>query len=193
MHRICVFCGSNPGNRGDYASAATAVGREIARRGMGLVYGGGRVGLMGILADATLAGGAEVDGVLPRHLAAKEVGHTGLTRLHLVDSMHERKAMMSRLADGFLSLPGGLGTVEETAEILTWAQLGLHSKPCALLDTAGYFGPLVAFLDHAVAEGFVRKQHRDLVIVGSDPAQVIDSMERWRPVQVEKWLDRSET
>jgi uncharacterized protein (TIGR00730 family) len=193
MKRVCVFCGSSAGSSAAYAAAARSLGLEIARRGLGLVYGGGRVGLMGILADAVLAAGGEVDGVLPRHLAAKEVGHAGLTRLHLVASMHERKAMMAGLADGFLSLPGGLGTLEEMAEILTWAQLGLHSKPCALLDAAGYFRPLVAFLDHAVAEGFLRKEHRDLVIVGDDSARLLDAMEQWRPVPVEKWLDRTKT
>jgi uncharacterized protein (TIGR00730 family) len=193
MRRICVFCGSAAGIRPEYAAAARAVGGEIARRGWALVYGGGRIGLMGIVADAVLAGGGEVDGVLPRHLARKEVRHDGLTRLHLVESMHERKAMMAGLADGFLSLPGGLGTLEEMAETLTWAQLGLHAKPCALLDVAGYFAPLVAFLDHAVTEGFVRPEHRRLVLVGQDPASLLDAMERWKPVKVEKWLDRSET
>jgi uncharacterized protein (TIGR00730 family) len=193
MRRLCVFCGSSSGNHPAYAASARALGREIARRGLGLVYGGGRVGLMGIVADAALEGGAEVDGVLPRHLAAREVGHAGLTRLHLVDSMHARKAMMADLADGFLSLPGGLGTLEETAEILTWAQLGLHARPCALLDVAGYYGPLVAFLDHAVAAGFLRPEHRRLVIVDDEAPRILDAMERWRPVAVEKWLDGTKT
>jgi hypothetical protein len=189
MRRICVFCGSQRGRRPEYAEAARAVGSEIARRGLGLVYGGGRVGLMGVLADAALAAGAEVDGVIPKHLAEREVAHLGLTRLHVVDSMHERKATMARLSDGFLSLPGGFGTVEEMAETLTWAQLGLHEKPCALLDAASYFAPLVRFRDHAVAEGFVRPQHRGLVLVGSDPGEVLDAMARFRPVRVGKWID----
>jgi uncharacterized protein (TIGR00730 family) len=193
LRRICVFCGSQSGARPEYAAAARAAGREIARRGLGLVYGGGRVGLMGILADAALAAGAEVDGVIPEHLAAKEIAHPGLTRLHVVASMHERKAMMASLADGFLSLPGGLGTLEEMAETLTWAQLGLHAKPCALYDVASYFAPLVAFLDHAVSEGFVREHHRRLVLVDEDVARLIDAMERFRPVQVEKWLDGTKT
>jgi uncharacterized protein (TIGR00730 family) len=193
MRRICVFCGSSPGIRPAYAAAAEAIGREVARRGWGLVYGGGRVGLMGIMADAALEAGAEVDGVIPKHLAAKEVAHLGLTRLHVVESMHERKAKMAALADGFLSLPGGFGTLEEMAETLTWAQLGLHARPCALLDVAGYFEPLVAFIDHAVAEGFVRAEHRRLVLVDDDPARLLDAMDRWLPVAVEKWLDGTKT
>jgi uncharacterized protein (TIGR00730 family) len=193
MRRVCVFCGSSAGIRPEYAAAARAVGREIARRGWGLVFGGGRIGLMGIAADAALAGGAEVDGVLPRHLAAREVGHAGLTRLHLVDSMHERKAMMARLADGFLSLPGGLGTLEEMAETLTWAQLGLHAKPCALLDVAGYFRPLTAFFDHAAAEGFVRPEHRRLLIVDGDPVRVLDAMAAWPSLMEGSGFDPSRT
>jgi uncharacterized protein (TIGR00730 family) len=189
MRRVCVFCGSGAGVRPEYAAAARAVGREVARRGWGLVYGGGRIGLMGILADAALADGAEVDGVLPRHLAAREVGHTGLTQLHLVDSMHERKAKMAELADGFLSLPGGLGTLEEMSETLTWAQLGLHAKPCALLDVGGYFRPLIAFFDHAGAEGFLRPEHRRLLLVGDDAARVLDAMAAWQPVTTKPAFD----
>jgi uncharacterized protein (TIGR00730 family) len=193
MKRICVFCGSAAGRKPAYAAAARALGRELGRRGLGLVYGGGGIGLMGVVADAALEAGAEVDGVLPRHLAAKEVGHRGLTRMHLVESMHERKAKMAALADGFVSLPGGLGTLEEMAETLTWAQLGLHARPCALLDVEGYWTPLVAFFDHAVAEGFVRPEHRRLVLVDSEPARLLDAMERWSPVPVQKWLDDTKT
>jgi uncharacterized protein (TIGR00730 family) len=193
MRRICVFCGSSQGTKPEYADAARAVGAEIARRGMGLVYGGGRVGLMGILADAALAAGAEVDGVIPKHLAAKEVAHLGLTRLHLVDSMHERKARMAELSDGFLSLPGGFGTLEEMAETLTWSQLGLHRKPCALLDVGGYFTPLAAFFDHAVAEGFVKAEHRRLVLVDSDAGRILDAIAAWKPVTSAKWPDASKT
>jgi uncharacterized protein (TIGR00730 family) len=178
IRRICVFCGSHSGTGPAYGAAAASVGREIARRGWGLVYGGGRVGLMGIIADAALAGGAEVDGFIPEHLAAREVAHGGLTRLHVVASMHERKARMAALADAFLTLPGGLGTLEEMAETLTWAQLGLHGKPCAMLDVAGYFTGLEAFLDHAVTEGFVRPQHRRLLLAGADAAALLDAIER---------------
>jgi uncharacterized protein (TIGR00730 family) len=193
MQRLCVFCGSAAGLRPAYADAARAVGRDIARRGWGLVYGGGAIGLMGLLADAALAAGAEVDGVLPRHLAAREVGHRGLTRMHLVDSMHERKARMAELADGFLSLPGGLGTLEEMAETLTWAQLGLHARPCALLDVEGYYAPLVAFFDHAVAQGFVREKDRRLVLVDSDPVRLLDAIAQRAALTGRKDLDGSKT
>jgi uncharacterized protein (TIGR00730 family) len=189
MRRVCVFCGSSPGRKPAYLEAARAMGRALARRGIGLVYGGGHVGLMGAVADAALAAGGEVVGVIPRGLQLRELAHEGLTTLHVVGSMHERKARMAELADGFVALPGGMGTLEELAEILTWAQLGLHARPCGLLDVAGYYDPLVAFLDRAVEEGFVRPDHRRLLVVAQDPDALLDAFAGWQPPPVEKWLD----
>jgi uncharacterized protein (TIGR00730 family) len=193
MKRICVFCGSSPGANPSYLAAARALGRELAGRGLGLVYGGASVGLMGAVADGALSGGGEVVGVIPGALEAKEIAHGGLTRLEVVASMHERKARMAELADGFIALPGGMGTLEEMAEILTWAQLGLHRKACALLDVAGYWRPLVAFFDHAVEERFLRPEQRALLLVGREPAPLLDDMERYVPVYREKWIDRDQT
>jgi uncharacterized protein (TIGR00730 family) len=189
MRRVCVFCGSSPGRKPAYLEAARAMGRALARRGIGLVYGGGHVGLMGAVADAALAAGGEVVGVIPRGLQLRELAHEGLTTLHVVGSMHERKARMAELAEGFVALPGGMGTLEELAEILTWAQLGLHARPCGLLDVAGYYDPLVAFLDRAVAEGFVRPDHRRLLVVAQDPDALLDAFAGWQPPSVEKWID----
>lgn len=191
MKRICVFTGSNPGVRGEYASVAQQFGRELAARGHELVYGGGSVGLMGRLADSVLACGGKVIGVIPRALLAKEVGHGGLTELRVVASMHERKALMSDLADAFVALPGGLGTLEELFEVLTWAQLGLHSKPCGILNVCGYFDTLLAFLDHAVKEQFVKSEHRSLVITADSPLELLGRLAAYRPVKVEKWLSRA--
>jgi uncharacterized protein (TIGR00730 family) len=165
----------------------------MVSRGIGLVYGGGSVGLMGLLADAVLAGGGMVDGVIPRRLARKEIAHAGLTRLHRVGSMHERKALMADLSDAFVALPGGMGTLEELAEILTWAQLGLHRKPCALLDVEGYWRPLVAFFDHAVEEGFLRPGHRALLLVETDPEALLDRLAAWKAPPAERWIDRRST
>lgn len=173
MHHICVYCGSNRGARPEYAAAATRLGRLLGERGIGLVYGGGNVGLMGVLADAALAAGAAVTGVIPQTLVDREVAHQGLTQQRVVGSMHERKALMAELADAFIALPGGLGTLDELFEIWTWSQLGFHAKPCGLLDVAGYFQPLVTFLDRAVAEGFVRRQHRDTLRVEADPERLL--------------------
>jgi uncharacterized protein (TIGR00730 family) len=194
VNRLCVFCGSAPGRRPAYADAARALAAVLLERGLGLVYGGGSVGLMGILADAVLAGGGEVIGVLPRGLARKELAHDGLTTLHLVDSMHERKARMASLADGFVALPGGLGTLEETLEILTWAQLGIHRKPVGLLDVEGYWGGLLALFRHAVGEGFVRPEYAGLLVVAPTPATLLDRFQAWRPpVTTPVWLEASET
>lgn len=189
MKRVCVFCGSSPGNLPAYLDAARATGQALAARGLGLVYGGGSVGLMGAVADATLAAGGEVVGVIPRALELRELAHRRLTTLHVVGSMHERKARMAELADGFLALPGGMGTLEELAEILTWAQLGLHARPVGLLDVAGYYGALIAFFDRAAGEGFVRPEHRRLLLVGSEPGPLLDRFAAWRPVPVERWID----
>lgn len=188
---VCVFSGSNPGARPAYAEAAGALGRELARRGTRVVYGGASVGLMGAVADAALAAGGEVVGVIPQHLVDREVAHHGLTELHVTGSMHERKALMADLAEGFVALPGGLGTLEELAEILTWSQLGLQSKPCGLLDVEEFFAPLLAFLDHTVTERFVSAEHRSLVLASSDPAGLVDLLEGWRPRGAgTPWLDR---
>jgi len=181
VRAVCVFCGSSSGGREDYREAAAAVGTIIARRGLRLVYGGGRVGLMGVVADAALAAGGEVVGVIPRALHEKEIAHLGLTELRIVGSMHARKAMMAEFADGFLALPGGYGTLEELFETLTWAQLGLHRKPCGLLDVAGYYAGLHTFFDHALAEAFVRPEHRRLVLTDDDPERLLDRMAAYEP------------
>ena len=192
MKRICVFCGSSPGRRPLYTKVARALGRLLVERKIGLVYGGASVGIMGVVADSVLAGGGEVDGVIPHALQARELAHGGLTRLHVVDSMHERKALMADLSDGFVALPGGMGTMEEICEVLTWAQLGLHGKPCGMLDVAGYYAPLATFFDHAVEEGFLRQEHRDMVLLDADPARLLDQMASWRPPTVPKWIGRGE-
>ncbi|HSD22042.1 MAG TPA: TIGR00730 family Rossman fold protein [Anaeromyxobacter sp.] len=193
MRRVCVFCGSAPGSNGRYLEIAREVGRTLARRGLGLVYGGGSVGLMGAVATSALEAGGEVDGVIPRALEARELAHGGLTRLHRVASMHERKAKMNELSDAFVALPGGMGTLEELSEILTWAQLGLHAKPCGLLDVEGYYRPLVAYFDHAVAEGFLRPEHRQLVLVDGDVESLLGAFERYEPPPVRRWIDPGTT
>jgi len=194
MKRLCVFCGSSTGARPEYAAAARELGAAIAARGLELVYGGGSVGLMGILADAVLERGGRVTGVIPRALATRELLHTGLSDLHVVATMHERKALMAELAGAFVALPGGLGTFEELCEVLTWAQLGIHAKPCALLNACGYYDPLLALLDRAVEEGFVRAQHRALLIAGPDVGRLLARLESFRPPErLEKWLDLRET
>jgi uncharacterized protein (TIGR00730 family) len=191
MKRICVFTGSSPGARTDYADAAQELGRLLVARGHGLVYGGGRVGLMGVIADAVLANGGNVIGVIPEALAAKEIAHSRLTELRVVRSMHERKAIMADLSDAFIALPGGLGTLEEFFEVITWAQLGLHAKPVGIMNVSGYFDPLFAFLDRAVDEGFVKRQHRAMIIMAHSPADLLDRLQSYQPPQVEKWIDRS--
>jgi uncharacterized protein (TIGR00730 family) len=193
MRRLCVFCGSSPGARPEYRAAAAELGRALASRGIGVVYGGASVGLMGVLADAALAAGGEVIGVIPRALLAREVGHSSLPDLRIVGSMHERKALMAELADGFVALPGGIGTLEELFEVWTWAQLGEHEKPCALLDVAGYYRPLLSFVDHQVAEGFVRPEHRRMLVVASDPVGLLDALAAYVPPAVPKWITSPES
>jgi uncharacterized protein (TIGR00730 family) len=193
MKRVCVFCGSSPGANSQYATLAKGLGGALARRGLGLVYGGGNVGLMGILADAVLSDGGHVTGVIPQSLVDLEVAHAGLPDLRVVNSMHERKALMADLADGFIALPGGIGTLEEFCEILTWAQLGLHQKPCGLINTAGYFDHLLAFLDHAVSERFLRHTHRGMVLAEADPETLLDRFQAYQPPQLAKWIDRGAT
>jgi len=193
IHRVCVFCGSNTGSDPAYSEAARNLGKLLAREGVGLVYGGGSVGLMGELADAVLAAGGEVIGVIPHALWAREVGHRGLTDIRIVDTMHERKAMMADLADAFIALPGGLGTLEEIFEIWTWAQLGLHAKPVGFLDVNGFYAPLMQFLDRAVRDRFVREENRALAIIESDAAALLKRFDGWQPPRVEKWITREET
>lgn len=188
MKRFCVYCGSNSGKSDDYANAARALAEIFVKSNAGLVYGGSSTGIMGVLADTVLAGGGTVCGVIPKSLLRKEVAHTGLTELHIVDSMHARKSMMATLSDGFIALPGGFGTLEEIIEILTWAQLRFHSKPCGLLNVNGYFDHLLAYLDHAEAEGFLRPAHRKMVLVSKNPAELIRRFESYRAPNTEKWL-----
>src|SRR5215470_4174601 len=191
MRRICVFAGSNPGVRQEYRGAARALGQEMLARGLGLVYGGASVGLMGVLADAVLAGGGEVIGVIPRGLFRREVAHEGLTELHEVASMHERKALMADLADGFIALPGGFGTFDELFEIITWAQLGLHNKPIGLLNVADYFAPLLAFVAHATAEGFIPPIHTRLLLHADNAAALLDSFAaNGPPVKPSTWTSK---
>jgi uncharacterized protein (TIGR00730 family) len=193
LDSICVFAGSNSGNRPAYLEAARHLGRTLAERKLGVVYGGAKIGLMGALADAALAAGTRVVGVMPESLMAKEVGHRGLTELHVVKSMHERKALMAARSDGFVALPGGWGTLEELFEVLTWGQLGLHHKPCGLLNAEGYFDPLLAFLEHTVDEGFVRREQRAFILVDASPAALLDRMAAWQPPTVEKWITPAQT
>ena len=193
MKRICVFAGSSAGARPEYRAAAAAMGHALNERGIELVYGGAHVGLMGIAADATMAAGGRVTGVIPDALVAKELAHSGVTELRVVASMHERKALMAELSDGFIALPGGWGTWEELFEVLTWAQLGLHRKPCGLLNVGGYFDGLLTFMTHAVQEGFVRPQQHAMLQVETTPAALLDRMAVYQPVVVEKWLEKSET
>ena len=192
MQSVCVFCGSNFGARETYAEAAAQVGRIIAGRRLGLVYGGSKVGLMGIVADAALAAGGRVVGVIPDALVALEVAHAGLTELHKVGSMHERKKLMADLSDAFIALPGGAGTLEELFEIWTWAQLGHHKKPVGILNIDGFFDNLLAFLDHQADERFMRQEHRDMLLVGAEPERLLDRFAAYRAPVVEKWIKREE-
>lgn len=190
MKAVCVFCGSNPGNHPDYAEAAKALGEAIAKRGATLVYGGAEVGLMGITADAALAAGGEVIGVIPQSLMDKEIGHKGLTRLEAVGSMHERKARMAELSDGFVNLPGGTGTLEEMFEVWTWGQLGFHTKPIGVLNVRGFYDPLMTFLDHQRDEGFVKPKLRDTLLSAVEPDVLLDAMNAYEPPIVQKWVER---
>lgn len=190
--RLCVFCGSSDGARPLYREAATALGRHFAQEGIELVYGGGKVGLMGAVADGVLAAGGRVTGIMPQALVEKETAHLGLTDLRVVASMHERKALMADLADGFVALPGGLGTFEEMFEIWTWAQLGYHRKPLAVFNAGGFFDGLLGFLDSVVTEGFVREPHRAMLIVGTEPADLVAQIRAYEPPRVIKWVKTEE-
>jgi len=189
--RLCIFCGSSPGARPDYGNATVELAQLLAGRGIGVVYGGASVGLMGLLADTVLDAGGEVIGVIPEALEAKEISHRGLSELRVVGSMHERKALMAELSEGFIALPGGSGTLEELFEVFTWAQLGLHHKPCALLNVAGYYDGLTTFLDHAVEERFLRAEHRAMLLCEDTPAAVLDALDLYEPPAVDKWIDRA--
>jgi uncharacterized protein (TIGR00730 family) len=189
---VAVYCGSNLGTDPAYAQAAASLGRTLAERGLRLVYGGGHVGLMGTVADAVTQHGGEAHGVITEALQAKEIAHDGLTSLTVVKTMHERKAAIADAADAFIMLPGGFGTFDEFFEVVTWTQLGIHAKPCAIMDAAGFFAPLRALLDGAVTAGFVHPAHRDMVIVEDEPARLLDRLAAWTPVTVSKWLDRAD-
>ncbi|MGD0924821.1 MAG: TIGR00730 family Rossman fold protein [Streptosporangiaceae bacterium] len=191
MRSVCVFCGSNPGRRPEYLAGAADLGRSLAGRGLRVVYGGAHVGTMGALANAVLAAGGEIVGVIPGLLVDAEVAHLGLSELRVTGSMHERKATMAALADGFIALPGGLGTLEEFAEIVTWAQLGLHAKPTGLLNLLGYYDGLLSFLDHATQERFVRPDHREQILARQSAAELLAAMEAWTapPRAPAKWID----
>lgn len=193
MQQVCVFAGSSPGFRLEYRDAARSLARALLSRGLGLVYGGGAVGLMGVLADTLLDGGGRVTGVIPRPLVDREVAHSSLSELRIVASMHERKAEMARLADAFVALPGGLGTLEELFEIWTWAQLGIHRKPCGVLNVEGYYDRLLAFLDHSVDEDFLKAKHRGMLVVGQTGEDVLERLERYRPPEIPTWVRESET
>ena len=193
MRSVCVFCGANPGVDPMFAAAARTMGETLARSQRVLVYGGGNVGLMGILADAALAAGGRVIGVIPRPLVDKEVAHRSLSELRVVESMHERKALMAQLADGFLAMPGGVGTLEELFEIWTWVQLGFISKPFGILNVGGFFDPLLAFIDRVHAQGFLRREHREMLVVADRPDALLQSLSNWQPHALQKWIKRDQT
>jgi hypothetical protein len=186
--RFCVFCGSSTGLNPAFAAQARVLGAELARRGIGVVYGGGNVGLMGVVADAALAAGGEVIGVIPHGLVARELAHRGVTELHVVNSMHERKALMASFSDAFIAMPGGFGTLEEFCEAVTWTQLGVHSKPCGVLNVAGFYDALLAFFAHALGEQFLRPTHGDIVVAEADPLRLIDRLGAWIPPNVARWI-----
>jgi uncharacterized protein (TIGR00730 family) len=190
MHRVCVFCGSSPGARPEYAEVTIALATLLAQRGIGLVYGGASVGLMGLMADTALAAGGEVIGVIPEGVFPTEIPHAGLTERHVVATMHERKALMGELSDGFIALPGGSGTLEELFEVFTWTQLGIHGKGCVLLNVAGYYDGLATFLDHVVAERFMRPQHREILMMATSPLEALHALAAFEPPAAGKWMDR---
>ena len=191
MKRICVYCGSSPGRDEIYVEAARELAGLLVSARMDLVYGGASKGLMGVLADSVLENGGKVSGVIPKALQDKEIAHTNLTELHVVDSMHERKSLMAILSDGFIAMPGGFGTLEEIIEVLTWGQLQFHAKPCGFLNVGGYFDHLLEFFDHAVAQGFLRRQHRDMLLVANTPAELLNLFERYEPPDLRKWTSEA--
>jgi len=192
LSTVCIYAGSNRGSDPAHAVAAERLGRLLAAQGIGIIYGGGRVGLMGVIADSVLEAGGTVVGVIPESLHEREITHTGLTELHVVASMHERKAMMADRADAFIALPGGLGTIEELVEAATWTQLGIHRKPVGLLDSGTFWRPLEVLLDHAVDQGFLRAEHREAMIRVEDPESLLARLQAWQPVHAHKWLELDE-
>jgi uncharacterized protein (TIGR00730 family) len=188
VRSLCVFCGSSNGLNPQFATATRELGRLLASRRIGVVYGGGNVGLMGVLADAVLEAGGQITGVIPQGLVARELAHQRLTALHVVESMHDRKALMASLADGFIALPGGFGTLEEFAEAVTWTQLGLQAKPCGLLNVAGFYDGLLTFLAHARSEEFLRPTHGEIVVADADPVSLLERLLVWQPPAVTQWL-----
>lgn len=193
MKKICVYCGSSPGKSPEYMEAARILGAELVKRGITLVYGGASVGIMGEIADTVLSHGGEVIGIMPQALADKEISHNGLTDLRVVSSMHERKAMMEDISDGFIALPGGMGTMEELFEVLTWSQLGYHQKPCAFLNIKGYYDSITQFLNHAVEEQFVKPIHREMVLIEDNSARLLDLMATYKSPKVDKWIGHNQT
>ena len=193
MRNVCLYAGSLAGSRPEYAEGAAAFARLLAREGIGIVYGGGRAGLMGVIADAAQEEGGHVTGIIPKQLQAREVAHEGLDDLRVVGSMHERKALMAELSDAFVAVPGGIGTLEELVEVFTWAQLGMHRHPVALLDVAGYYRGLVDFFDHALAEGFLRPRTRQMLLVDDDPAGLLARLRAYEPPDVPRWIDERST
>ena len=193
MRRLCVYCGSSSGSQPDYTDAARNLGRALVKRHIGLVYGGANVGVMGVIANTILAEGGHVIGIIPQALVDKEIAHPGLSELRVVKSMHERKTLMAELSDGFIALPGGLGTLEELLEVLTWAQLGLHQKPCGLLNVRDYYRSLIDFLDHAVSEKFLKAAYRAMLLVEKQPERLLERFERYKAPAVAKWVDRTST
>ncbi len=191
MNRLCVYCGSSFGTGETYIDAANDLAALLVASNTDLVYGGARKGIMGVLADAVLAGGGKVTGVIPQSLMDKEIAHDGLTELHVVKSMHERKSLMAVLSDGFVAMPGGYGTLEEIVEVLTWGQLQFHEKPCGLLNVNGYFDHLLAYLDHATQEGFLRAEHREMLLVANSPAELLDLFAHYEPPDIKKWIDQA--
>lgn len=192
INRLCVFCGSSPGNDPAYAEAARTMGGTLAAAGIELVYGGSAIGLMGAVADAALTAGGRVIGVLPQALRDRELAHRGLSELHIVGSMHERKALMARLSDGFIAMPGGIGTFEELFEVWTWAQLGDHDKPCSLLNVGGFYDGLIAFLDSVVAKQFLKPANREMLLIADHPAALLDKLRRYDAPVVHKWIGREQ-
>jgi uncharacterized protein (TIGR00730 family) len=193
MKRVCVYCGSSPGARDHYQLAAKQLANELVHRDMELIYGGASVGIMGTLADAVLDAGGNATGVMPRALVEKEIAHPNLTHLHVVESMHERKALMETLADGFIALPGGLGTLEEMFEMLTWGQLGYHEKPCGFLNIENYYRSLAVFLDNLVQEQFLKTVHRSMILMANEPKALLNAMQDYRPPKIKKWITRDAT
>ena len=193
MRRVCVFCGSKVGHGSLYREAAVTLGKILVARGIGLVYGGGSVGLMGVIADAVLAAGGEVIGVIPEMLATKELLHSGVKDMHRMHSMHARKAKMAELADAFIALPGGFGTFEELLEMITWSQLGIHRKPVGLMNVAGYYDPLIQFVNHAIEQGFIKSKHRQLIVIADEPETLIDLILRHKPPEEPKWASPEES